>query len=129
MRTALRAAFGAANLIRTLAGWVLITAMIGALALLMIVAVDTHRADAAGLSSRAVQVEPHTSRTAHPYIIEARLLWGGRLYYRMNNGAAFRTGPCAEEDSPNCWWNAGRGNGKGRSFVSLRGRAYYGFPT
>lgn len=33
---------------------------------------------------------------------------------------------CAEEDSRNCYWNAAhRGNGRGRSFIDVHGRAYY----
>lgn len=34
--------------------------------------------------------------------------------------------PCPQEDSRNCYWDAGhRGNGIGHSFVDLNGTAYY----
>ena len=34
--------------------------------------------------------------------------------------------PCKFEDSRNCYWDAGRfGNGQGRSFVDLNGKARY----
>lgn len=34
--------------------------------------------------------------------------------------------PCASEDSDNCYWDATRrGNGTGRSFVTLHGVTYY----
>lgn len=35
-------------------------------------------------------------------------------------------GPCAEEDSDNCYWDASEaGNGIGASFVSWHGHLYY----
>lgn len=34
--------------------------------------------------------------------------------------------PCAQEDSPNCYWDAlGAGNGLGLDFVDINGQAYY----
>jgi hypothetical protein len=40
--------------------------------------------------------------------------------------AAPSYGPCASEDSANCYWNAkAQGNGIGRSFVDVGGVAHY----
>jgi hypothetical protein len=33
--------------------------------------------------------------------------------------------PCPTEDSANCYWDATRGNGTGRSFVDIDGTVYY----
>jgi hypothetical protein len=33
--------------------------------------------------------------------------------------------PCVTEDSSNCFWDAGRGNGLGHSFVDINGTVFY----
>ena len=46
-----------------------------------------------------------------------------RLYVEFRDGSAWHFTPCKEEDSRNCfWWAPKRGNGKGKSFVDLRGK-------
>lgn len=44
---------------------------------------------------------------------------------QFRDGSVFVFTPCKREDSRNCFWDAGRsGNGRGRSFVDLRGKTY-----
>jgi hypothetical protein len=44
----------------------------------------------------------------------------------FNTGSVWLLEPCGYEDSNNCYWTArSRGNGKGRSFVTLKGKTYY----
>lgn len=44
----------------------------------------------------------------------------------FNTGSVWLVEPCGYEDSQNCYWTAkSRGNGKGRSFVTLKGKTYF----
>lgn len=48
------------------------------------------------------------------------------LFVELNNGAAYRLNPCRVEDGRQCYWDAdNRGNGIGRSFVSVGGRVIF----
>ena len=53
---------------------------------------------------------------------------GDRLYIELNNGSVWRFTACTVEDGRNCYWiGQCMGNGVGKSFIDIRGKAIY-FP-
>lgn len=73
-----------------------------------------------------VRLDPPTRSVAHVRILETQQLRHGYLLVDFNTGSTWRVAPCRYEDSNNCHWDARkRGNGHGRSFVTLKGKTYY----
>lgn len=77
-------------------------------------------------SGGTVRVEAPERRVSHVKVTRVSPVKGPRVSVRFNTGSRWLVKPCAHEDSNNCYWNASkRGNGHGRSFVTLRGHTYY----
>lgn len=56
----------------------------------------------------------------------AEEVYPGHTYVVLNNGATFDMITCEVEDGRNCFWNSHTlGNGRGRSFVDIKGKAVY----
>ena len=52
--------------------------------------------------------------------------WGLNIWADSLESPTFTLGPCAQEDSDNCYWDAALfGNHEGTSFVTLNGVTYY----
>lgn len=74
----------------------------------------------------AVRVEPPVRKVAHVRVTYVQRERTNRLSIEFNTGSLWSVRPCRYEDSKNCYWDArSRGNGKGRSFVTLKGKTYY----
>ena len=71
-----------------------------------------------------VRLEPPTRHVAHVRVVKVVPV-GQAVKVRFNTRSVWRVAPCRFEDSNNCYWNARkRGNGRGTSFVTLRGVTY-----
>ena len=74
----------------------------------------------------AVRLESPTRAVKHVRVTYVQKTRNARLWIEFNTGSLWSVTPCRYEDSNNCYWNARKhGNGKGRSFVTLRGKTYY----
>ena len=78
------------------------------------------------VESPAQHVVKKDLRITHSNMISKEDGTKKRLYVELNDGSIYLLRKCKYEDSPHCYWDAGTmGNGKGKSFVSLRGRVFY----
>lgn len=58
--------------------------------------------------------------------IVATLMAPAAFHAHHSTGRTVVLKPCASEDSDNCYWDAAtRGNGRGTSFVVIRGQYFY----
>jgi hypothetical protein len=77
-------------------------------------------------SGSAVRLEAPTRKVAHVRVTYVQPTRTDRLWIEFNTGSLWSVRPCRFEDSNNCYWDArSRGNGKGRSFVTLKGKTYF----
>jgi hypothetical protein len=84
----------------------------------------TSPAHAAG--GGAVRLEAPTRKVAHVRVTYVQQTRTDRLWVEFNTGSLWSVRPCRVEDGNNCYWDArAHGNGKGRSFVTLRGKTYF----
>lgn len=96
------------------------------IALLATIAAVLVSSPANAAEARTVRLEPPTRHVQHVAVTSARPGPGSTLVIRFNTGSKWRVVPCKWEDSRNCYWDArSRGNGHGRSFVTLKGKTYY----
>lgn len=116
----------------TLVNVLLMFAMI-IVALGLLLAATTPKADASvsqavPYKSRVVVETPHQHGAQRLQVVKSQPLPGGRLRATFNTGMVARFGVCPEEDSRDCYWDAGTagipGSG-GSSFVDYHGQAYY----
>ena len=78
------------------------------------------------VESPVVDVAKRDLKITHSNMVSKEDGTKKRLYVELNDGSIYLLRKCKYEDSPHCYWNAGTmGNGKGKSFVSLRGRVFY----
>ena len=84
----------------------------------------TSPAHAAG--GGAVRLEAPTRKVAHVRVTRVVQTPTDRIRVRFNTGSLWSVRPCRVEDGNNCYWDArAHGNGKGRSYVVLRGKTYF----
>lgn len=86
----------------------------------------TLAASPAGAAPGAVRLEPPVRSVKTVKVTFIQTAKTGPVWVEFNTGSLWSMPRCAHEDSRNCYWNAKRsGNGKGRSFVHLKGKTYY----
>jgi len=74
----------------------------------------------------AVRLEAPTRKVAHTRVTYVQQTRTDRVWIEFNTGSLWSVRPCRFEDSNNCYWDArAHGNGKGRSFVTLKGKTYF----
>lgn len=74
----------------------------------------------------AVRLEAPTRSASPVRFTYVQYVNANRVWVEFNTGSLWSLPTCKHEDSSNCYWNAKRqGNGKGRSFVALKGKVYY----
>lgn len=96
------------------------------LAILATVAAMLATAPAHAGEARTVRLEAPTRHVQHVRVVKVTPARGESIRVRFNTGSLWRVAPCKWEDSNNCYWDARkRGNRKGRSFVTLKGKTYY----
>jgi hypothetical protein len=84
----------------------------------------TSPAHAAGGS--AVRLEAPTRKVTHVRVTYVQQTRTDRIWIEFNTGSLWSVRPCRTEDGNNCYWDArAHSNGKGRSFVTLRGKTYF----
>lgn len=70
------------------------------------------------------RIEPPKRHVAHVKVVKINHAGPG-IKVRFNTRSLWRVMPCRYEDSNNCYWDArNRGNGRGTSFVVIRGKYY-----
>jgi hypothetical protein len=70
--------------------------------------------------------EPQREVIRHNWVAYSQHVWGPWTFVQLRDGSEWMATPCRYEDGRNCWWNAAlRGNGEGRSFLSIRGHRHY----
>lgn len=74
----------------------------------------------------AVRLEPpvrHAKTVKVSYVHKSK---HDPKWIEFNTGSLWSVRACKHEDSNNCYWSAKRrGDGKGRSFVTLHGKTYF----
>lgn len=82
-------------------------------------------APAAAGTPSAVRLEPPVRKVATVKVTYVQPAKGNRIWVEFNTGSLWSVAPCKYEDSNNCYWDADkRGNGRGTSFVVLKGKTY-----
>lgn len=77
-------------------------------------------------TGRTTRLEPPVRHVAHVKVVSVQETRTSRLWIEFNTGSLWSVAPCKWEHSNNCYWDARkRGNGKGKSFVTLKGKTYY----
>lgn len=77
-------------------------------------------------TGRTTRLEAPTRAVAHVKVTNVQETRTSRLWIEFNTGSLWSVVPCKWEDSNNCYWDAkSRGNGKGKSFVTLKGKTYF----
>lgn len=73
-----------------------------------------------------MRLESPTRQVNHVRVTYVQQTRTDRLWIEFNTGSLWSVRPCRFEDSNNCYWAArSRGNGTGRSFVTLKGKTYF----
>lgn len=79
-----------------------------------------------GAESSAVRLEAPTRSVSHVRVTRVVQTPTDRIRVRFNTGSLWSVGPCRHEDSNNCYWDArSRGDRRGSSFVTLKGKTYF----
>lgn len=77
---------------------------------------------ALALSTLTLTPVAHAAPSPDVYVSRVTPLPGAAIRVTMSDGHRARLTPCRYEDGRRCYWHApSRGNGRGRSFVVVRG--------
>lgn len=82
-------------------------------------------APAQASTTQTVRLEAPVRHVKHVKVSYVHKGAANPLWVEFNTGSLWAVAPCKREDSNNCYWSAKRqGNGKGHSFVTLKGKTY-----